>query len=303
MGALDTPASTKSLVGPMRLPFLILTPACVLLGIGAAAYQSGRVDLLQAVIVLIGAVTAHISVNALNEYFDFRSGLDLRTQRTPFSGGSGTLPAQPAMAPKALATGLVALAITGAVGMYFVLVRGIALLPLGLAGMFTIAVYTVWLTHNPLLCLIGPGLGFGTFMVVGTSFALTGQYSWTAFVASLIPFFLVNNLLLLNQFPDAEADRSIGRKHLPIVIGRRASSWIYIAFLFLTYASIVGGVSANHLPAWALLGFLTLPLAVRAGAGAYWRAEDIPNLIPFMVQNVLLNIVTPILVAIGLFLG
>jgi 1,4-dihydroxy-2-naphthoate octaprenyltransferase len=187
--------------------------------------------------------------------------------------------------------------------MYFVLVRGTALLPLGLAGMFTIAVYTVWLTHNPFLCLITPGLGFGLFMVVGTSFALTGQYSWTAVTASLIPFFLVNNLLLLNQFPDAEADRGIGRKHLPIVIGRRASSWIYIAFLLLTYASIVGGVLANHLPAWALLGFLTLPLAVRAGAGAYWHAEDIPNLIPLMVQNVLLNIVTPVLVAIGFFLG
>ena len=303
MSASGTPASTKALVGPMRLPFLVLTPACVLLGIGAGVYQSGRVDLLQAVIVLIGAVSAHISVNALNEYFDFRSGLDLRTQRTPFSGGSGTLPAQPAIAPMALATGLVALAITGVVGMYFVLVRGTALLPLGLAGMFTIAVYTVWLTHNPFLCLITPGLGFGLFMVVGTSFALTGQYSWTAVTASLIPFFLVNNLLLLNQFPDAEADRGIGRKHLPIVIGRRASSWIYIAFLLLTYASIVGGVLANHLPAWALLGFLTLPLAVRAGAGAYWHAEDIPNLIPLMVQNVLLNIVTPVLVAIGFFLG
>jgi len=76
MSASDTPASTKTLVGPMRLPFLVLTPACVLLGIGAGVYQSGRVDPLQAVVVLIGAVTAHISVNALNEYFDFRSGLD-----------------------------------------------------------------------------------------------------------------------------------------------------------------------------------------------------------------------------------
>jgi len=303
MSASGTLAGAKALVGPMRLPFLILTPACVLLGVGAGVYRSGRVDLLQVVIVLIGAVTAHISVNALNEYFDFQSGLDLRTLRTPFSGGSGTLPARPAMAPMALAIGLVALAITSVVGMYFVLVQGAGLLPLGLAGMFVIAVYTVWLTHNTFLCLIAPGLGFGPFMVMGTGFALTGHYSWTAFVASLIPFFLVSNLLLLNQFPDAEADRSIGRKHLPISIGRRASSWIYIAFLLLAYASIVGGVVANQLPTWALLGFLTLPLAVRAGAGAYRQAEEIPKLIPLMALNVLVNIVTPVLVAIGLFLG
>jgi 1,4-dihydroxy-2-naphthoate octaprenyltransferase len=303
MSTSDTPASITALVGPMRLPFLVLTPACVLLGVGSAVYQYGRVDLLQAVIVLVGAVSAHVSVNALNEYFDFRSGLDLRTQRTPFSGGSGTLPAQPAMAPKALATGLIGLAITGAIGTYFVLIRGLALLPLGLAGMLLIAVYTIWLTRNPLLCLIAPGLGFGTFMVEGTSFALTGQYSWIALVASLVPFFLVNNLLLLNQFPDAEADRKTGRKNFPIVIGRRASSIIYIAFLLMAYASIAGGVLASHLPALSLLGFLTLPLAIRAGTGAYRRADDIPNLVPFMLQNVLLNLVTPVLVAIGLFLG
>jgi len=303
MNASDSPATTTALLGPMRLPFLVLTPACVLLGVGAAFYRSGRVDLLQAVIVLIGAVAAHISVNALNEYFDFRSGLDLRTHRTPFSGGSGTLAAQPATAPKALTTGLVAMSITGVVGLYFVLVRGTALLPVGVAGMLTIAVYTVWFTRYPFLCLIAPGLGFGTFMVMGTGFALTGQYSWTAFVASLVPFFLVNNLLLLNQFPDVEADRSIGRNTLPIVTGRRVSSWTYIAFLILTYASIVGGVLANQLPAWALLGLLTVPLAVRAGTGAYQHADDIPNLIPFMVQNVLLNILTPVLVAVGLFLS
>jgi 1,4-dihydroxy-2-naphthoate octaprenyltransferase len=303
MPASDTPANAQALLGPMRLPFLVLTPACVLLGIGAAAYVSGQVDLLRSLIVLIGALAAHISVNALNEYFDFRSGLDLRTRPTPFSGGSGTLPALPAQAPRALATGLIALAVTGGVGVYFVALRGTALLPLGLAGMFTIAAYTVWLTRNPLLCLISPGLGFGTFMVVGTAFALTGQYSATAFVASLVPFFLVSNLLLLNQFPDVDADRSSGRRHLPIVIGRRASSWVYLALLLLTYASIGWGILADLLPAWSLLGFLTLPVAVRTGIGAYRHADDIPNLIPFMVQNVLLNIATPVFVAAGLFLG
>jgi 1,4-dihydroxy-2-naphthoate octaprenyltransferase len=60
---------------------------------------------------------------------------------------------------------------------------------------------------------------------------------------------------------------------------------------------------ANQLPTWALLGFLTLPLAVRAGVGAYRQAEEIPKLIPLMALNVLVNLVTPVLVAIGLFLG
>ncbi|GAG04549.1 unnamed protein product, partial [marine sediment metagenome] len=36
----------KHLLGPMRVPFLILTPACVLLGVGTAIYSSGEVSIL-----------------------------------------------------------------------------------------------------------------------------------------------------------------------------------------------------------------------------------------------------------------
>ncbi|MBU1877599.1 MAG: UbiA family prenyltransferase, partial [Chloroflexi bacterium] len=132
---------------------------------------------------------------------------------------------------------------------------------------------------------------------------LTGQYSWTAFVASLVPFFLVNNLLLLNQFPDVEADRSIGRKHFPIVIGRRASSLVYAAFMLFTYVSIVLGVYLGLLPLAALLGLLGLVLAVPACVGAYRYADDVGKLVPYLALNVLVNLITPMLVAVGLFIG
>jgi 1,4-dihydroxy-2-naphthoate octaprenyltransferase len=293
----------KYFLGPMRLSFLILTPACVLLGLGSAVWSSGRVNPLHVILAMVGAITAHISVNALNEYVDFRTGLDTRTVRTPFSGGSGTLPEQPHLARQALVTGLVTLAITGLIGLYFLGVRGISLLPLGLLGLLTIAAYTPWLARHPFFCLIAPGLGFGTCMVMGTHFALTGQYTWTAFIASLVPFFLVSDLLLLNQFPDVEADRSVARRHFPIVIGRRASSFIYGAFLLSAYLSIALGVSLAYLPPMSLIGLTTIVLAVPAFLGAYRHAEDVEKLIPSMGLNVILNILTPVLVAIGLFMG
>lgn len=293
----------KQLLGPMKPPFLLLTPACVVLGWGTAHWTSGPVHLVHLALALAGALAAHISVNALNEYLDFRSGLDTCTQRTPFSGGSGTLPRWPEAAPQALVVGVVTLALVGLVGVYFLWVRGLQLLPLGLMGMLVVAAYTPWVTYRPGWCLISPGLGFGPLMVMGTSFVLSGSYSWSAFVASLVPFFLVNNLLLLNQFPDVEADRSIGRRHYPVLVGRRACSLLYGAFLLLAYVSMVLGVTLGCLPRAALLGLLTYGFAAYAFLGAFQYADEVPRLIPFMTLNVVITLATPVLMAIGLFLG
>jgi 1,4-dihydroxy-2-naphthoate octaprenyltransferase len=195
----------KLFLGPMRIQFLILTPACVFLGLGTAIWTDREINIYYFILTLFAALSAHISVNAFNEYFDFRSRLDFKTVRTPFSGGSGTLPAQPNLARQALRTAWTAFAVTSLIGLYFLHIRGIFLLPLGILGLLTIVAYTPWLARHPFLCLVAPGFGFGPFMVMGTDFVLTGEYSWTAFIASLIPFFLVSNLLLLNQFPDVEA--------------------------------------------------------------------------------------------------
>ena len=293
----------KALLGPMRVPFLLLDPACVALGAATAFWGTGSLNLWYVILVLIGAIAAHISVNALNEYFDYRSGLDMHTQRTPFSGGSGTLPSEPKMERPALIIGLVGLGVAAIIGIYFLFKVGLGLLPLGLLGLIVVYVYTVWLTRQPLLCLFAPGVGFGLLMVMGTDFVLRGAYSWTGFFASLVPTFLVSNLLLLNQFPDVEADRAIGRRHFPILIGRRRSSLIYGAFLLLAYLSIVAGVLLGVLPPAALLGLLTSPWAVKAARGAYRYADDIGNLVPIMGLNVLITILTPALTAVGLFLA
>ena len=97
--------------------------------------------------------------------------------------------------------------------------------------------------------------------------------------------------------------RTVGRLHFPIVIGRKSSSLIYAAFLAAAYLSILFGVLAGYLPVTTLLGLLTVFLAVPVALGVYKNADDIPNLLPLMGKNVLINILTPMLMALGLFLG
>ena len=293
----------KTLLGTMRIPFLLLTPACVSVGVGTAYWQMGGVDWLTASLILLGAVSAHISVNVFNEYYDFKSGLDVKTERTPFSGGSGALPGNPHIARVALVLAWATLLITAVVGVYFISELGMGLLPIGLFGLFLVLSYTTWCAYNPLLCLLAPGLGFGVLMVMGTDFVLTGSYSLLSFTASLIPTFLVSNLLLLNQFPDVEADKSVGRRHFPITIGVEASSVLLGVMYLLAYLAIVLGVLLSLLPRYALIALLTAGFAWRSYRRARRYATDIPALLPAMKINVLVNLLTPALLAVSFFVA
>lgn len=293
----------RYILGPMKVPFLILTPMCILVGIGTSVWSGARADIISIVLITAGAVCAHISVNALNEYFDFKSGLDSRTQRTPFSGGSGALQEFPEKASTALVTGILSLVIAFSIGMYFVFTVGILLLPLGLLGIALIVFYTQWITKRPFVCLIAPGLAFGPLMVLGTHFVLTGEYSWTALLASLVPGFLVSDLLLLNQFPDVEADRTVGRNHLPILIGRKNVARIYTVLLAASYLPLFLGYALGLFPVHVFLALATTVIAVHTVRGVLRYSDEMKDLVPYLGKNVIINLATPALLAIGLIVA
>jgi len=296
--------------GSARLPFLVLTPACLVLAVAwsqqVLRVSGGSLSVLDVLLVTLGALAAHVSVNALNEHHDFGSGLDQRTQRTPFSGGSGVLPANPALAQRVWWMGASGLALAGCMGLTLLWRHPViwpALLPLGLLGLAVVVAYTPWLTRHPLLCLMAPGLGFGPLMGLGTQLVLSQALTSTGAWLSLIPFALVNNLLLLNQFPDVEADRSVGRLTLPMLWGRPACVPVLAGQFLLAYGVLVALVASAALPWQALLGCLTAPLAWRVWRSARQHADDIPALLPAMGLNVVVNLLTPVLVAAGLALS
>jgi len=294
----------KFWLGPARADFLWMDLSCVLLGVGVAMTTVGHaINLLYVLVALVGALAAHVAVNALNEYFDFRSGLDLASDRTPFSGGSGTLREHPEAARGALIMGLGALALAGVIGLFFVWKVGWGLLPLGILGLVTIVLYTPWITHFPLLSLLATGFGFGLLMINGVNYVLTGHFTWPSFFGSLVMFFQGNALLLLNQYPDVEADRQVGRRNLPIVWGRRASSWVYGVLLMAVYASLLVGVLFKILPWPGLILFITFPLAVKTVIGVRRHADDLAGLGRYLGYNAILNIFNPALVGLALVLA
>ncbi len=82
----------KNLMVAVRANFLLLAVVLGFLGTSLAWYEhqeyGSSFSLGYAFIAGVGLVLAHISVNVFNDYFDFRSKLDYKTPRTPFSGGS-----------------------------------------------------------------------------------------------------------------------------------------------------------------------------------------------------------------------
>ncbi len=296
--------------GPARVPFLLLTPACMALGVACCWWLARQTDGIlawpDALLAVLGALAAHVSVNALNEYVDFKSGLDALTQRTPFSGGSGVLPARPELAQTALWMGGVSLGLAMVTGLYFLWRQPaalLALMPVGLVGVLLVVAYTPWVTRHPWLCLMAPGLGFGPLMMLGTSAVLLGHWGLPVALMALLPFGLVNNLLLLNQYPDVDADRRVGRLTLPMLLGKARCWPVLLTQYGLAYGALLLAVWQLGLPEYALLGLLTLPLALNVVRGARRHAEDTPALLPYMGMNVVVNLLTPVLVALGVVLG
>lgn len=288
------------LIATSRPAFLLLPPCSLSLALAYVISQDISINLLHLLLIFLGALAAHASVNMFNEYEDFKSGLDLHTRRTPFSGGSGILPAFPELAESVRIGGMACLLITVLIGFYFLRISGWGLLLVGFPGILLIYFYTHKITRWPLICLIAPGLAFGPLMISGAYYILSGHYSVAVTMASLIVFFLVNNLLLLNQFPDLEADQNAGRRHLPILIGRKKSAWVYVGFLAAAYALLLLCVYLAFLPIYSLLGLLSLSLAIPAARISLQYADDIEKLKPALAFNVAVTLSTPVLVAAGI---
>lgn len=293
----------QTLVATTRPAFLLLTPAVLTLAYAISYWQQGSINITLSVLIFIAALSAHISVNTFNEYHDFRSGLDMTTIRTPFSGGSGGLPENPNAAPLVLFIAWITLTITVIIGLYFISLHGLTLLPIGLIGSILIISYTGWITKKPWLCILTPGLAFGPIFIIGSDFVLTGSYSITALIVSLPIFFLVNNLLLLNQFPDEQADRQAGRNHIVIQYGKKFSSQLLIIFYILAYLALILAVTLKALPVGALLGLLSIILAIKCSQILLTNYQNTTSLLPAMALNVAVTLLTPLLIALGIVLS
>lgn len=284
-----------------RPQFLVLSLALVLLGTSIAC-KDGYFDVFKFLLTAIGLLLAHASVNVLNDYFDFKSGLDSQTTPTLFSGGSGIL-IQGLLKPESVYRfGFVLLLGAFFIGLYLTVISGWKLLVLVLIGGFFIYFYTTFFTKK-LVGELGAGLGLGTLPVIGTYFIQTGSFNPEILLVSLIPGLLTANLLFLNEFPDFDADKTVNRYNIVIALGKKNASILYILIVFCVYFIIIGAVISGIMPSQALLALITIIFALKAIIIICRNYDNnIVKIIPALKYNVIMILGINFLLSIGYFL-
>jgi 1,4-dihydroxy-2-naphthoate octaprenyltransferase len=283
-----------------RAPFLLLPPTLVASGAAAAAWN-GSFSWLHTIMAMVGLVVLHMAVNIFNEWSDMRTGIDLNTERTPFSGGSGTLPAGGMSLRAALVFGLVCAGVGLAIGLWFFVKLGWVLVPIFVAGAVSVLAYTDFLARIG-IGEIAAGFGLGLGPVIGTALVQDGSWSTAAVAAAIPAFFMTFNLLLLNEFPDEDADRAGGRKNLVLLFGRTRAAWIYTAAGLAVPLSIIGAVVIGVLPPLALVSVLPSLLLVQPLRWVFADPSQ-PVPIPALGANVIWNLTTNSLIAITLIIA
>jgi 1,4-dihydroxy-2-naphthoate octaprenyltransferase len=302
----------KLWLAEMRAPFLLLAVLLVAIGLAFGwKYHPPGTDFnpLYAALLLIGVVSAHISVNLFNEYSDDKTGIDQNTNRTPFSGGSGVLSSGKLSSKSVYRMALLTLTISGAIGFYFGITVHWIILALSVIGAFSIVFYTTLLAKIKLGELFA-GLTLGTFVVLGSYVVMTASpgmpvtelFPKDVILMSIPPGILTALLLLINEFPDLEADKEGGRNHLVIWLGRRNAAFVYAGGMIATFGVIIGSALLNVVSPWFMLALIPLPFAFKATMGAIKYGDDTPKLIPALGMNVLTVLGTDLLIAVSVMM-
>jgi 1,4-dihydroxy-2-naphthoate octaprenyltransferase len=284
----------------IRLRFLLASVIAVSNGIALAFWKNKQIDLSDAVLTFVGVICLHASIDLLNDYWDYKRGIDTATRRTKFSGGTGVLPENLLKPGNVYSVGLIFLLIGTLIGMYFVVIRGIVIALL--LGFAILAVYF----YSTSIVNLGLGEAFvaikGTLIVVGSYYVQTWSIGVGVVFVGIIMGILSASVLFVNSFPDYQADRSRGRRTLVILLGRQRAVKIFPWIILCTYVLIIAGIFLGYLKIYSLASLLSAPFAVSAIKRISKSYQDVEKLVPVMGATVAYSRVTGVVLAASLFI-
>ena len=284
----------------IRIRFLFASIIAVINGLAISFWKNGSFDINYALLTCGGVICLHASVDLLNDYWDYKRGIDKVTKRTKFSGGTGVLP-ENLLKPKTVyCAGIFFLVLGSLIGIYFVLIRGITIAIILLFAIFAIYFYSTKIVN------LGLGELFvaikSSMIVIGTFYVQTGFIYVAALYIGIIIGTLSASVLFVNSFPDYYADLDNGRRTLVIILGKKRGAKVLSLFVILAYLMIAAGVLFGYTRLYSLISFVSIPLAVKAIRYLDENNENLEKLVPVMTTTLLYSRITAIFLAVGLLL-
>ena len=246
-------------------------------------------------------VDLHARVDLLNDYWDFKRGIDTQTQRTKMSGGTGVLPEGLLRPKQVYRAGIGFLIVGAAIGSYFVLIDGVII-----GILLTFAVVSIYFYSTK---IVDSGLAEvfvaikGTMIVLGTYYIQTLEINLAIILGGIFVCVLSSLVLFITSFPDYDADKAKGRKTLVIALGKKDAIPVFWIFPIVSYSMVISGIVYEIFPISCIISLALIPLLIKAGHELKQNVNDISGMIPAMSHTITFSRITEALFIIGFLIN
>jgi 1,4-dihydroxy-2-naphthoate polyprenyltransferase len=272
-----------------RPGFLVITAVACVLGVAVAAACGHGPNAWTALATVMLAVLMHAAANVINDYHDALNGADdANTQGLfPFTGGARLIQNRQVSIEDTHNLAKALLLVLIPCGLLLAVQTGGGLIFLGLVGLLL-----GWGYSAPPLALMKRGLGELTvaltwgLVVIGADYVQRRQFFVIPAAVAVSYALLVGNILVINGFPDAQADAQVGKRTLVVRMGTRGAAWVYFLFAMLAHAWLIAGVWLFIHPEPALWGLVSMPLSLWAFVLLYKNADQPARLAPAIVLTI-----------------
>ena len=235
----------------------------VLLGAMSAYLKAGNeIRLLPIVFCFLFAFVMQIDANFVNDYFDFRKGNDNEKRLGPKRAcAQGWITPAKMKCALYLTTLLACL-----IGLPLIFFGGWITILVGLVCVVFCFLYTTHLSYKGMgdvLVLVFFGLVpvYGTYLLALPHSALS--FSAEPFALALACGFVIDTLLIVNNFRDIENDIEAGKRTLAVRLGLERTLWLYLFVgLFAILLSGFAFILAGHYFAFAF-SLCYIPLHIK----------------------------------------
>ena len=229
-----------------------------------------KIDCFLSILGLIGVVLAHLGVNILDDYFDWKKGA-VEARKKLIDGGMRArshkcyyLENNSTTLGAILTVALSMCAVAVGIGLFIALKVGVAVLVIaGITGFlgFFYAAPPIRLSYHG-LGEIAVGIIFGPLLMAGAYITAGGRIDMPLILASLIVGIFVLNILHTHCIMDFEPDKNVGRISLAVLLKTPQNALIaQKVMLVLVYIIMAIGIIIKAFPPLSILTFLTLPIA------------------------------------------